>query len=229
MAIELIDKIKQKNNGSFKLLDAIDVELKDGSDLQSFIDNIDDKITGLPLPESGKCNSVVSSDEEPTDEKALIWIDTSENEDFYGDTLEDKIIEEFRAMFKNLSNAISELKAKNIALEARIAFLEENGSNGGIITPPSPDDTSRAEILVMEDGSVLVDELGNILAFNIISNNNTSSAEVLTTEDGSTLIDELGNILAFNVTSNVDSTNDTVLITEKNEVLITENNEILKF
>ena len=42
MAIELIDKIKQKNNGNFKLVDAIDVELKDGSDLQNFIDNIND-------------------------------------------------------------------------------------------------------------------------------------------------------------------------------------------
>lgn len=197
MAIELIDKIKQKNNGSFKLLDAIDVELKDGSDLQSFIDNIDDKITGLPLPESGKCNSVVSSDEEPTDEKALIWIDTSENEDFYGDTLEDKIIEEFRAMFKNLSNAISELKAKNIALEARIAFLEENGSNGGIITPPSPDNTSSSEILVMEDGSVLVDELGNILAFNIISNNDSTNDTVLITEKNEVLITENNEILKF--------------------------------
>ena len=197
MAIELIDKIKQKNNGSFKLLDAVDVELKDGSDLQSFIDKIDDKITDLPLPESGKCNSVVSSDEEPTDEKALIWIDTSENEDFYGDTLEDKIIEEFRAMFKNLSNAISELKAKNIVLEARIAFLEENGSNGGIITPPSPDNTSSAEILVMEDGSVLVDELGNILAFNIISNNDSTNDTVLITEKNEVLITENNEILKF--------------------------------
>lgn len=197
MAIELIDKIKQKNNGSFKLLDAVDVELKDGSDLQSFIDNIDDKITGSPLPESGKCNSVVSSDEEPTDEEVLIWIDTSENEDFYGDTLEDKIIEEFRAMFKNLSNTISELKAKNIELEARIAFLEENGSNGGIITPPSPDDTSSAEILVMEDGSVLVDELGNILAFNVTSNVDSTNDTVLITEKNEVLITENNEILKF--------------------------------
>ena len=38
MAIELIAKIKPKNNGNFSMVDAIDVEMKDGSDLQTTID-----------------------------------------------------------------------------------------------------------------------------------------------------------------------------------------------
>ena len=75
MAIELIAKIKQANNGSFKLVDAADVELKDGSDLQSFLDNIDEKID-IPIPDYAACNNVVSSEEKPTDEETLIWIDT---------------------------------------------------------------------------------------------------------------------------------------------------------
>ena len=33
MAIELIDKIKPKNNGSFAMVDAVDVELPDGTRL----------------------------------------------------------------------------------------------------------------------------------------------------------------------------------------------------
>ena len=37
MAIELIDKIKQKNGGTFKLIDACDVEMKDGSDLEPIL------------------------------------------------------------------------------------------------------------------------------------------------------------------------------------------------
>ena len=192
MAIELIAKIKQANNGTFKLLDAIDVELKDGSDLQSFLDK---------LPSGGtECIDVIyQGDTEPTDENIKLWIDTSEEEREYTGEIEDKVILEFREMFKYLTGKIEELQAKNIELEARIAFLEENGSSGGggIITPP--DDSSNSEILVMEDGSILIDEEGNILTFSIKSNN-------VETE-----------------------TNDTILILETKEILITENNEILKF
>lgn len=36
MAIELIDKIKPKNNGSFPMVDSDDVEMPDGSRLSGF-------------------------------------------------------------------------------------------------------------------------------------------------------------------------------------------------
>ena len=37
MAIELIDKIKQKNNGTFKLVDAIDVEMSNGDEYDDIL------------------------------------------------------------------------------------------------------------------------------------------------------------------------------------------------
>lgn len=40
MAIEVIDKIKQKNSGTFKLMDAVDVECSDGKDLETKLGEI---------------------------------------------------------------------------------------------------------------------------------------------------------------------------------------------
>lgn len=54
MPIELIDKIKQKNNGQFALVDATDVELGDGTRLQAFIDNGDFVGQQGPKGEDGK-------------------------------------------------------------------------------------------------------------------------------------------------------------------------------
>ena len=122
MAIELIDKIKQKNNGNFKLVDAIDVELKDGSDLQNFIDNINDIVD---MPSSSKCHNVVQGENEPEQDDVIIWVDTSNSENVYSDSLGDKVINEFREIFKYLTNEIKELKAKNLDLEARVSFLEQ--------------------------------------------------------------------------------------------------------
>lgn len=191
MAIELIAKIKQANNGSFKLVDAADVELKDGSDLQSFLDNIDEKID-IPIPDYAACNNVVSSEEKPTDEETLIWIDTSD--EVYTGSLEDKVIEEFTQMFLYMQNQIQELKTKNLELEARIIYLEENG-----VTQKPGGDTSSSETMVFEDGSILVDENGYILVFesNGTSGVPTTSNKILTFEDGSMLSDENNNILVF--------------------------------
>ena len=49
MSIELIDKIKPKNNGSFPLVDACDVEMADGSRLEEAIK----KKVERSLPEDG--------------------------------------------------------------------------------------------------------------------------------------------------------------------------------
>ena len=93
--------------------------------------------------------------------------------------------------------------------------------------------------MVFEDGTILTDEEGNILAFSITNvetpptPDTTGGSEIMTLEDGSILIDEIGNILAFSIKSNnvetETETNDTILILETKEILITENNEILKF
>lgn len=41
MAIEIVDKLKPMNNGSFSLMDAVDIVLSDGRTLQDYIDNFD--------------------------------------------------------------------------------------------------------------------------------------------------------------------------------------------
>lgn len=65
MAIEMIDKIKPKNNGNFAVVDAIDVEMADGTRLEEAIKNVQG--TGY----------VVRT--EPPEDTRLLWIDPSDN------------------------------------------------------------------------------------------------------------------------------------------------------
>lgn len=245
MAIELIDKIKQKNNGSFKLLDAIDVELKDGSDLQNFIDNIND-IVNVP---SSECHNVIQGENEPEQDDVIIWVDTSNSENVYSDTLGDKVINEFREIFKYLTNEIKELKAKNLDLESRVSFLEQNGTGGGGNNNPdkpdkpdnpNPDVNTTSEIMTFEDGSLLIDEEGNVLVFSITTNTDTppdttTNAEIMVFEDGTILTDEEGNILAFSITNvqtppTPDTTGGSEIMTlEDGSILIDEIGNILTF
>ena len=246
MAIELIDKIKQKNNGNFKLVDAIDVELKDGSDLQNFIDNINDIVD---VPSSSKCHNVVQGENEPEQDDVIIWVDTSNSENVYSDSLGDKVINEFREIFKYLTNEIKELKAKNLDLEARVSFLEQNGTGGGGNNNPdkpdkpdnpNPDVNTTSEIMTFEDGSLLIDEEGNVLVFSITTNTDTppdttTNAEIMVFEDGTILTDEEGNILAFSITNvetppTPDTTGGSEIMTlEDGSILIDEIGNILAF
>ena len=246
MAIELIDKIKQKNNGNFKLVDAIDVELKDGSDLQNFIDNINDIVD---VPSSSKCHNVVQGENEPEQDDVIIWVDTSNSENVYSDSLGDKVINEFREIFKYLTNEIKELKAKNLDLESRVLFLEQNGTGGGGNNNPdkpdkpdnpNPDVNTTSEIMTFEDGSLLIDEEGNVLVFSITTNTDTppdttTNAEIMVFEDGTILTDEEGNILAFSITNvetppTPDTTGGSEIMTlEDGSILIDEIGNILTF
>lgn len=49
MAIELIDKIKPKNGGSFPLVDAADVEMPDGKRLDQIAGTIKDENSGATI------------------------------------------------------------------------------------------------------------------------------------------------------------------------------------
>ena len=60
MAIELIDKIKQKNAGTFKLMDAADVDY-DGSGSMSVKEKLDDIAASV---ESGISDEDFATDEE---------------------------------------------------------------------------------------------------------------------------------------------------------------------
>ena len=152
-----------------------------------------DKITDEKINEWSKRVDVIhQGDTEPTDENIILWVDTSEGGEYTGE-LEDKVILEFREMFKYLTGKIEELQFKNIELESRILYLEEYG--GGISKPENPPETPSGDNVIMafEDGSMLVDENGILLAFETIS---TASNETkLIFETGEILVDENNNIL----------------------------------
>ena len=68
MAVEVIDKIKPKNNGNFALMDAADVEMPDGTRLDDTVKKLQEDMTGA---------GVVVSDVPPED-KRVLWIDPSD-------------------------------------------------------------------------------------------------------------------------------------------------------
>ena len=152
MAIELIDKIKQKNNGTFKLVDAIDVELSSGKDVESvLIDHIENH------PASGTVTTNVHvSNNPPENESLTAWIDTSDDEEFMKN-VSDLVLDEFRSIFSTMQEQITALRVKNSELEARIYYLELYGSGNSGVT--------NGNILVLEDSTVLTLEDGTVLTF----------------------------------------------------------------
>ena len=159
MAIELIDKIKQKNNGTFKLVDAIDVEMSNGSDAESTIKlinkQIQDHIENHPAGGVATANVHVGTFP-PESEYLNAWIDTSDDEEFMQD-VSDLVLDEFRNIFSAMQEQIASLKLKNTELEARIYYLEMyGGGNSGV---------TNGDILVLEDKTILTLEDGTILTF----------------------------------------------------------------
>ena len=159
MAIELIDKIKQKNNGTFKLVDAIDVEMSNGSDAESTIKlinkQIQDHIENHPAGGVATANVHVGSFP-PESEYLNAWIDTSDDEEFMQD-VPDLVLDEFRNIFSAMQEQITSLKLKNTELEARIYYLELYGGGSSGIT--------NGDILVLEDKTILTLEDGTVLTF----------------------------------------------------------------
>ena len=159
MAIELIDKIKQKNNGTFKLVDAIDVEMSNGSDAESTIKlinkQIQDHIENHPTGGVATANVHVGI-LPPKSEYLNAWIDTSDDEEFMQD-VPDLVLDEFRNIFSTMQEQIASLKLKNTELEARIYRLEMyGGGNSGV---------TNGDILVLEDKTILTLEDGTVLTF----------------------------------------------------------------
>lgn len=64
MAISLIGKIKPKNNGDFPLVDAVDVEMPDGTRLPDALKNV-------------QSSGYVVSAEPPTDTR-MLWLDPND-------------------------------------------------------------------------------------------------------------------------------------------------------
>ena len=142
MAIELIDKIKQKNNGSFYLVDAIDVELSNGKDVDTvLLDHIRNHPTG-----GVATANVHVGDNPPINDDLQAWIDISDNEEITKD-ISDSVLDEFRSIFNVMQEQISALKVKNTELEARVYYLEMyGGGNSGI---------TNGDFLALEDKTIL--------------------------------------------------------------------------
>lgn len=190
MAIELIDKIKQKNNGTFKLIDAIDVEMADGSDAESTINSISKQISehikNHPSggTSSSNCN-VWGGEEEPPSDNYEVWIDTTDVVVEADNEIKDTVLEEIQNMFLFLSNRISKLEEDNLILKAEIESLKQ-----GVIPPASdkadiigamllPDGTP----LLFDDNSYILYSHGSVSSDNDIENIHVSEALLLDNKD----------------------------------------------
>ena len=187
MAIEIIDTLKQKNNGTFGLVDSNDII---GGFYQT--DNITER-NSIPLnrrkegmfcwvKEEKKVFQLVdgltnecwiefksgSSNSGGTiiDGYAHIWIGDKPPEDknmLWLDTNSDGILEDETDIetVKKLLNKISDLEMKISLLAKRVAYLEENG----VVKPDKPNkpDTPISIGLLLEDGTPLLLEDGTPL------------------------------------------------------------------
>lgn len=204
MAIELIAKIKQKNGGTFKLVDACDVELSNGQDLQSFLDNLSEGVippSGGDAPTNTKCY-VHTYEEELTEEvinEHEIFIDKRAESTLQGaiNNISSAFMEEIRGMFKSLQKTIDEQQAKIIDLEARVRYLE---SLENIVTP------EISSILLENGGSLLLESGYKLLLENSSAPINTTKRFLL--EDGGLFLLENGNklLLEDSAIENINST-----------------------
>ena len=122
--------------------------------------------------------------EEPTDDKTIVWIDTSDAEEGYTGNISDSIINEFREIFKATNEEIERLKD-------RVSYLEAYLGSGGEIP------TTNNIIPVYGDNTILVTENDEIIIYSgsgsvePIANNILPVYEnntVLVTEDNMAII-----------------------------------------
>jgi hypothetical protein len=140
MAVELIAKIKPKNNGDFMLVDSVDVEMADGRNLEETLENF-----------SGGTTLIVNG-EETSDYQLVIDTDSTiilpENENAF--------LTQIQQMFAGFQQIIDQQNEKIIELEGRISALE--------LLVPNRDEEVIEGIgdyegysLIGYDGEVLVD------------------------------------------------------------------------
>ena len=124
------------------------------------IQNIINEVTELDI----KIDNVIEySNIVPQEEETLLWVDTSSDGDASSPLLSNEVILEFQGIIGELRTQIDKLKKDNIALERRIAYLEQHGggSGGGDI----PDYEGEELIMVFEDGTQMTFEDGSIMTF----------------------------------------------------------------
>ena len=210
MAIELIAKIKQKNNGAFKLVDACDVEMKDGQDLQTCIDN-------LAVGEGLIC----VHDEEPTEEqieKCEVFIDKSATLQETSNKVDNVFLDEIRSMFTSLQRTIDQQQQTIIDLISRIKHLE---SLHNVVIPDDPITTLNSAIL-LENGGYLLTEDGGKLIIEGTSKEEVKPSGAIILENEGYLLLENGEILLLEG-SVVEETSVRKLLTEDGKLFLLEN------
>ena len=147
-----------------------------------------------------KCgdNGIEYSNTAPIDDNVSLWVDISADEGV-SSLLTDDIILEFKAMIADLSSQINSLKADNIALERRVAYLEQNassGGSGGSGGGGGGGDVTTEVQLTFEDGSIMTFEDGAIMSFDGSGGDTTTDTQV-TFENGNIMTFEDQSIMTF--------------------------------
>ena len=146
-----------------------------------------------------KCgdNGIEYSNTAPIDDNVALWIDTSADKGV-SSLLADDILLEFRAMIIDLNSQIDALKANNIALERRVAYLEQNasGGSGGSGGGGGGGDVTTEVQLTFEDGSIMTFEDGAIMSFEGGVGDTTTDTQ-LTFENGNIMTFEDESIMTF--------------------------------
>ena len=146
-----------------------------------------------------KCgdNGIEYSNTAPIDDNVSLWVDISADEGV-SSLLTDDIILEFKAMIADLSSQINSLKADNIALERRVAYLEQNasGGSGGSGGGGGGGDVTTEVQLTFEDGSIMTFEDGAIMSFEGGVGDTTTDTQ-LTFENGNIMTFEDESIMTF--------------------------------
>ena len=213
MAIELIAKIKQKNNGIFKLVDACDVEMKDGQDLQTCIDNL---VVGEGL--------ICVYDEEPTEEqikKYEVFIDKSATLQETSNKVDNVFLDEIRSMFTSLQRTIDQQQQTIIDLVSRIKYLE---SLHEVIVPDDPITTFNSAILLENGGYLLTEDGGKLIVEGASKEEVKPSGAIILENEGYLLLENGGKLLMelskkeYNLLLETEK----VLLTEKNGKIILE-------
>ena len=141
-----------------------------------------------------KCgdNGIEYSNTAPIDDNVALWVDTSADKGV-SSLLADDILLEFRAMIIDLNSQINTLKANNIALERRVAYLEQNASGG---SGGGGGDVTTEVQLTFEDGSIMTFEDGTIMSFEGSGGDTTTDTQ-LTFENGNIMTFEDESIMTF--------------------------------
>ena len=218
MAIEVIAKIKQKNNGVFKLIDSCDVEMANGQDLQSYIEALE--LGEFPSLEN--LNLIYVHNEELTEEpieKHELFIDKNATVQEASNKVDNVFLEEIRGMFNSLQKTIDEQQKTIVDLKMRIDYLE---SLHNTIEPEDPDEPTTAAAILLENGGYLSLEDGGKLIVEGASKEEIIVSDGLLLENDGYFLLENGGVLLLEG-SVVKDTITRKLLTEGGKLFLLEN------